>query len=116
MPATSVGTEPAEQVHPQARRTASRRGLDLGAAVPTGIDHLEIDPDLVVTVCDRAHEQLRRQPLQSGRALHWSIADPAEGGAAAAFAAAADELEERIAELVPLVVPADRPTRPWRPA
>ena len=116
VPATSAGTEPAAQLHPQARRAASRRGLDLGDAHPTGLDRLEVEPDLVVTVCDRAHEQLRGRPLPSRRTLHWSIADPAERGSAAAFDAAADELEQRMADLVPLVVPTDRRTRPRRSA
>lgn len=116
VPATSIGTEPAEQVHPQARRAATRRGLDLGDARPTGIDGLEFRPDLVVTVCDRAHEQLRRRPMRSRHTLHWSIADPAERGTARAFDAAADEIAQRIADLAPLVVPAVRPTRPRRSA
>jgi protein-tyrosine-phosphatase len=116
VPATSAGTEPAAHVHPKARRAAARRGLDLGEAHPTGIDSLAIEPDLVVTVCDRAYEQLRRRPLPSRRTLHWSIADPAERGTAAAFGAAAAELEQRIAELIPLVVSTDGPTRRRRSA
>ena len=116
VPATSAGTEPAAHVHPKARRAASRRGLDLGDVHPTGIDRLAIEPDLVVTVCDHAHEQLRRRPLPARRTLHWSIADPAERGTAAAFGAAAAELEQRIAELIPLVVSTDRPMRRRRSA
>lgn len=104
VPAVSAGTEPAERVHPQARRAAKRRGIDLHDARPTALGDLRITPDLVVTVCDRAHEQLRRRALPSPRALHWSIADPAEQNTPEAFDEAADELERRIAALAPLVI------------
>lgn len=104
VPAASAGTEPARRVHPLARRAAKRRGVDLGDATPIALDVLPITPDLVITVCDRAHEQLRRRGRLSPRALHWSIADPAELNTAKAFDQAADELEGRIAALAPLVV------------
>jgi protein-tyrosine-phosphatase len=57
----------------------------------------------VVTVCDRAHEQLRRRPLRSRTVLHWSVPDPAQAGTARAFDAAAEQLEHRIARLGPAV-------------
>lgn len=104
VPAVSAGTEPAGRVDPKARRTATRRGLDLAGARPVRLDDVGVTPDLVVTVCDRAHEQLRRRPVPSQRTLHWSIADPAETDTARAFDRAADELEYRIADLAPLVV------------
>ncbi len=72
----SAGTRPAHRVHPLARAIARRHGLDLSGATPTGYADLDTTPDLVVSVCDRAHE--------SGLApdaprLHWSVADPADG-------------------------------------
>lgn len=106
VPATSAGTEPADRVHPQARRAAERRGLDLAGARPAPLPDGEAD--LVVTVCDRAHEQLRRRPLRSRTVLHWSVADPARAGTPGAFDAAADELEHRVARLAPAVTGADR--------
>ncbi|HEX2850938.1 MAG TPA: helix-turn-helix domain-containing protein [Acidimicrobiales bacterium] len=105
VPAVSAGTAPAERVHPQARRAAARRGLDLGGASPTRLDDLEVEPDLVVTVCDRAHEQLRRRPIRFRRLVHWSIADPAERGTARAFDEAADDLSRRVEELASLFDP-----------
>jgi protein-tyrosine-phosphatase/DNA-binding transcriptional ArsR family regulator len=104
VPAVSAGTEPADRVHPQARRAARRRGLDLAAARPTPLAAIRPTPDLIVTVCDRAHEQLRRRSMPSRRTLHWSIADPAERNTRGAFDDAADELERRITALAPLVV------------
>lgn len=109
VPAASAGTEPAPRVHPQARRAAARRGLDLDDARPTSLDNVSLEPDLVVTVCDRAHEQLRHRRLRPARLLHWSVADPTEEGTARAFDAAADELTRRIDELAAVVTPAARP-------
>lgn len=48
VPAASAGTEPAERVHPHARRAAARRGLDLAGARPRALDDISTGPDLVV--------------------------------------------------------------------
>jgi len=54
------------------------------------------DGDLVITVCDLAHEDL------GARAdLHWSIPDPVRTGDDAAFDRAFDELTRRVDELAP---------------
>ena len=56
------------------------------------------DSDLLVTVCDRAHEAL------GGHArIHWSIPDPVPVGTRAAFDAAHDALAERIEALAPAI-------------
>jgi protein-tyrosine-phosphatase len=102
VPATSAGTEPAESVHRQAIRAANRRGLDLTGARPKPLPDRS-GADLVVTVCDRAHEQLRRRPLRSRTIVHWSIPDPADEGTARAFDHATDQLERCIAQLAALV-------------
>jgi protein-tyrosine-phosphatase len=52
-------------------------------------------PDLVVTVCDQAHEEL--EPDESW--LHWSIPDPVADGSRAAFDATVAELRLRIGAL-----------------
>ena len=51
---------------------------------------------LVVTVCDRAHEEGVAEPGW----LHWSIPDPVPVGTPAAFDATVVELRERISSLV----------------
>ena len=51
---------------------------------------------LVVTVCDRAHEELDPAPSW----LHWSIPDPVAAPSKAAFDATVADLSERIASLV----------------
>jgi protein-tyrosine-phosphatase len=90
--ATSAGTHPADHVHPGAVAAAKRAGLDLGGARPRSLTDGDLDADVVVTVCDRAHEELA---LGRG-ALHWSIRDPAEDASRRAFDRALAELDERI--------------------
>lgn len=55
--------------------------------------------DVVITVCDRAHEEL---PDELGH-RHWSIADPARAGTDDAFDRAIDELTQRITRFAPTV-------------
>ena len=57
--------------------------------------------DLVVTVCDRAHETLR--PAVRIPQLHWSVLDPVASKDAAAFNTATDALDGRIHGLAALV-------------
>jgi ArsR family transcriptional regulator, arsenate/arsenite/antimonite-responsive transcriptional repressor / arsenate reductase (thioredoxin) len=91
--AESAGTHPADQVHPLAVEVAARHGIDLSAAVPLHLSQVTIRPDLVVTVCDRANEELT--PIEELR-IHWSIPDPAETGTVEAFDAAMHMLAHRI--------------------
>ncbi|HSM67552.1 MAG TPA: helix-turn-helix domain-containing protein [Ilumatobacteraceae bacterium] len=88
---TSAGTHPAERVHPGAVAAAARAGLDLGDATPRML-HNDEHADLVVTVCDQAHEELDPEPDW----WHWSLPDPVEDGRAAAFDDVISELDARI--------------------
>lgn len=95
--ADSAGTHPAPKVHRGAVAAAHRAGLDLGHAVPRLVE--EIDPNAqVVTVCDRAHEELDPAPTW----WHWSIPDPVEIGTAAAFDAVVADLDARIGTIRPV--------------
>lgn len=89
--ARSAGTHPAAAVHPGAVAAARRAGLDLGSATPTALADVDA-PALVVTVCDRAHEEL---PGAADR-LHWSVPDPVASGTRKAFDATVAELRQRI--------------------
>ncbi len=94
-PAESAGTHPAPKVHRGAIAAARRAGLDLGDAVPRLVDH--IDPEAqVVTVCDRAHEELDPAPSW----WHWSIPDPVDIGTPAAFDAVVADLDARIHSII----------------
>jgi protein-tyrosine-phosphatase len=89
--ATSAGTHPADRVHPEAVAAGSRAGLDLRRATPRMFTAAG-PAELVVTVCDQAHEELDPEPDW----WHWSLPDPVDDGRAAAFDAVVTELDDRI--------------------
>jgi ArsR family transcriptional regulator, arsenate/arsenite/antimonite-responsive transcriptional repressor / arsenate reductase (thioredoxin) len=110
-PALSAGTHPADRVHPGAVLAGRRRGLDLSDSVPRRLGPDDIrNADLVVTVCDRAHEEV---DLPSD-ALHWSVPDPVGASDPHAFDRAADTLARRIRAVVGASNVADEP--PGTPA
>jgi protein-tyrosine-phosphatase/DNA-binding HxlR family transcriptional regulator len=94
-PARSAGTHPAARVHPGAVAAARRAGLDLRGATPRTLEEVDVAGALVVTVCDRAHEEL----APGDDWLHWSVPDPVATGTAEAFDDAVAELAERIRQL-----------------
>lgn len=94
--ASSAGTHPAERVHPDAVAAAARAGLDLSAASPSLVAVFDAGVQ-VVTVCDRAHEEL--DPDDSW--WHWSIPDPVETGTPDAFDAVVADLDARFSTLAP---------------
>jgi ArsR family transcriptional regulator, arsenate/arsenite/antimonite-responsive transcriptional repressor / arsenate reductase (thioredoxin) len=99
--AASAGTHPAQRIDPGAVAAAARHHLALRRLRPRAIEDVAAAGDLVITVCDLAHEEL------ADRAdLHWSIPDPARTGTSAAFDAAYDELDRRVANLAPRLRPA----------
>ena len=61
-------------------------------AYPKRLEDVDGDPELVVTVCDRAHEELGPDPTR----LHWSVPDPVARPSRAAFDATVGELRSRI--------------------
>lgn len=92
--ATSAGTHPAESVHPGAVAAARRCGLNLEGRRPAMLSST-IDADVVVTVCDRAREELPAHPEW----WHWSVPDPVDVGDDAAFDATISDLTHRIRSL-----------------
>lgn len=103
--ATSAGTHPAERVDPRAVVAARRRGLVLRGR-PAGLVAHAVERSLLVTVCDKAHEELVATTSPVAHRLHWSVPDPVSVGTEAAFEGAADELDARIR---------DFPARPRTP-
>jgi protein-tyrosine-phosphatase len=90
--AESAGTHPGPQVHPGAVAAAGRVGLDLSRARPRELDPAELAPAQVVTVCDRAREE-----LTTGEAWwHWSIPDPIDDPTPEVFDAVVATITERI--------------------
>ncbi len=94
--ASSAGTHPADRIDRRAIAAAKRAGVPMAAARPRPIG--PIGPGVqVVTVCDRAHEELEPGPTW----WHWSIPDPVAIGSARAFDRVIEELEQRIALVAP---------------
>jgi protein-tyrosine-phosphatase/DNA-binding transcriptional ArsR family regulator len=89
----SAGSAPADHVNPHAVAVARDHGLDISSARPHGYDDVEVDPDLVVSVCDRVRED--GLPFTAPQ-LHWSIPEPV---AAPDFPTAWEDLDRRITRL-----------------
>jgi protein-tyrosine-phosphatase/DNA-binding transcriptional ArsR family regulator len=98
IPTASAGTEPAQRVQPLAAAAARRHGLSLSRARTSHIDQVLRPDDLVVAVCDNAHEH-----LETADRLHWSVPDPSRVGTDDAFDRALRDLADRVDRLAPSV-------------
>jgi protein-tyrosine-phosphatase/DNA-binding HxlR family transcriptional regulator len=96
VPVASAGTHPADAIDPGAIDVARRHQLPLPRRRPRHISGTREDGDLVITVCDLAHEELGELA-----ALHWSVPDPVPSGDADSFDTALDELSQRVGQLAP---------------
>ena len=100
VPTASAGTRPARRVHPRAVAVAHRHGLDLDPTGTARVGDVLRDGDLVIAVCDNAHEDL---PTPAGTRLHWSVPDPVRVDTDDAFETAYADLADRISRLAPAV-------------
>lgn len=98
VPVASAGTHPAARIHPRAVAIARSHGLSLARARTSRIGDVVCDEDLVVAVCDNAHEELGARDR-----LHWSVPDPARIDTDAAFERAFADIADRIGRLAPAV-------------
>lgn len=96
IPVASAGTHPAVAIDPGAIDAARRHLVPLPRLEPRHVSQVRHDGDLVVTVCDLAHEE-----LGALAAMHWSVPDPVPAGDPAAFDAVLAELADRVGQLVP---------------
>jgi protein-tyrosine-phosphatase/DNA-binding HxlR family transcriptional regulator len=101
VPATSAGTHPAERIDPGAIATAERHHLPLRRTRPQRLEDVRAEGDLVITVCDLAHEELGELAD-----LHWSVPDPVPTGRAAVFDTAYEELARRVCDVAARLRPA----------
>jgi protein-tyrosine-phosphatase/DNA-binding transcriptional ArsR family regulator len=104
VPVASAGTHPAARVHPRAVRIARRHGLHLDQAGTAHIDQTARPGDLLVAVCDNAHEELPTEETGSaaglpGGRLHWAVPDPAAADTDEAFEAAYQQIVGRVDRL-----------------
>ncbi|GGL93443.1 arsenate reductase/protein-tyrosine-phosphatase family protein [Micromonospora yangpuensis] len=101
--AASAGTHPADRVHPRAVAVAQRHGLTLDPTATAHVDATVRADDLVIAVCDNAHEELTG-PVRPR--LHWSVPDPVRVDTDEAFEAAFADLAARVDRVAPIVTPA----------
>jgi ArsR family transcriptional regulator, arsenate/arsenite/antimonite-responsive transcriptional repressor / arsenate reductase (thioredoxin) len=99
VPAAAAGTRPAARVHPRAVTVGQRHGLTLGSTRPAHVTDVVRPDDLVIAVCDQAHEDLTAAVPR----LHWSVPDPARVDTDEAFELAYDDISDRIDRLVPVL-------------
>jgi protein-tyrosine-phosphatase/DNA-binding transcriptional ArsR family regulator len=121
VPVASAGTHPAAQVHPGAVKIGWRHGLRLARARTRLLADALQPGDLIVAVCDNAHEELvtappknvgggRTLPSAVGRGwLHWAVPDPAPDGADDALERTYADLFHRIERLSAVVNVASGP-------
>ncbi|WP_028708208.1 helix-turn-helix domain-containing protein [Propionicicella superfundia] len=98
IPATSAGTHPAARTSPAAIAAAERHGLDLTGHTPRPVGRTLTDGTAIITVCDRAREE-----LGASRCTHWSIPNPGAIGTPEAYEAAFDDIARRVRALAPHV-------------
>jgi ArsR family transcriptional regulator, arsenate/arsenite/antimonite-responsive transcriptional repressor / arsenate reductase (thioredoxin) len=96
IPAVSAGTHPAAAIDPGAVAAAERHHLPLPRLRPRPISDVRQSGDLMITVCDLAHEE-----LGEAAAVHWSVPDPVPAGDPGSFDAALAELSRRVERLAP---------------
>ena len=96
VPAVSAGTHPAAAIDPGAIAAARRHNLPLPRLRPRHISEVRHDGDLVITVCDLAHEELGETS-----AVHWSIPDPVLAGDPGGFDVALAQLADRVGRFAP---------------
>jgi protein-tyrosine-phosphatase/DNA-binding HxlR family transcriptional regulator len=110
VPAASAGTHPAPRVHPRAVRVGRRHGLRLAEARTAHLDDVVRPGDLLVAVCDNAHEELPGKAVATELPrLHWSVPDPAPADTDAAFEAAYTEINTRVARLATTFASKEQP-------
>ena len=95
IPAISAGTHPGPRIHPRTIGIARRHGLHLAAERPVTVDNWLRDDDLVIAVCDNAHEELNAALPR----LHWAIPDPVRLDTDAAFENAYNDIARRVDHL-----------------
>jgi protein-tyrosine-phosphatase/DNA-binding HxlR family transcriptional regulator len=95
IPGASAGTHPAARVHPRAVRAGRRHGLHLASTATSHLADVAQPGDLVVAVCDNAHEELPTGQNQ----LHWAVPDPVRIDTDDAFEIAYEQISQRVQRL-----------------
>jgi protein-tyrosine-phosphatase/DNA-binding transcriptional ArsR family regulator len=103
--ARSAGSHP-KPLHPNAVRVMAERGIDIAGRPTKALTRFRTHRfDRVITLCDKVRE-VCPEFVGSPATSHWSMADPSATGddleaAYPAFRAVADEIDARLALLLP---------------
>jgi protein-tyrosine-phosphatase len=104
VPAASAGTHPAGRVHPRAVATGRRHGLRIDPAATNALTSVVAAGDLIVCVCDNAHEELAAAGdaaigVPVAGSIHWAVPDPVAVDTDEAFEHAYVEITGRVERL-----------------
>ena len=100
--ARSAGSQPAGEVHPRTIAHLEKRGVATAGLRSQSWDDLEqYQPDVVITVCDRAAGESCPLWFDDSIRLHWGLADPSsvsgsEADIEQAFEVCSDTLSNKI--------------------
>lgn len=77
--AWSAGSFPSGKVHPLSLKTLKRAGIATEGLYSKPNDaHLALDPDVVITVCDKAAGEACPVFFGGATKAHWGLADPSD--------------------------------------
>jgi arsenate reductase len=73
----SAGSAPAADIHPLTLRYLDEAGISTAHLRSKGLNELSgFSPDAVITVCDRASDEMCPLWLGAARKVHWNLSDP----------------------------------------
>ncbi len=104
--ALSAGSAPAGEVHPLTLKYLEEKGIATEGLRSQSWDDFEADqPELVITVCDKAASEVCPVWFGDAAKAHWGLPDPSKlGGSEAeirgAFYAVMDSIETRVRKLL----------------
>lgn len=97
--AVSAGTKPAGYVHPKALEALAEIGIRHAGRSKSVEEYREMDPDLVITLCDSAQEECPVW-LGKGKRLHHDFPDPAKSGKLDDFRKVRDDIAREITAIL----------------
>lgn len=102
MKAYSAGSQPKGEVHPLSLQTLEKAGISTAGLLSKSSDvHVNLAPDFVITVCDKAAGEACPVFFGPATKAHWGLADPSEYQGTeeeieAAFEATLEQIKTRI--------------------
>lgn len=108
--AYSAGSQPAGQVHPLTIKYLEEKGYSTKGLRSQSWDEFEsVKPDIIVTVCDNAANEVCPVWFDKGIKLHWGLPDPSklegdEETQRSAFFSVINTIEKRCRQLLSLEI------------